>query len=61
MEFNLLKIGFSYMTIFIVVMGCFVNNAERYLPVFLTHNFRYGKLSYEGKSSQLKIPEVPKR
>jgi hypothetical protein len=61
MEFNLLKIGFSYMTIFVVVMGCLINSVEKYLPVFLIQAFRHGKFAYEGKSSQLKIIEVPKR
>jgi hypothetical protein len=61
MEFNLLKTVFSYMTIYVVVMGCLTNNAERYVPVFLRQIFRYGKFAYEGKSSQLKIIQVPKR
>jgi thiamine transporter ThiT len=61
MEFNLLKIGFSFITVFVVVMGCLINSVEKYLPVFLTQTYRYGKFAYEGKSSQLKIIEVPKR
>jgi hypothetical protein len=61
MEFNLLKIGFSLMTIFVVVMGCLINNIEKYLPAFLTQTFRHGKFAYQGKPSQLKIIEVPKR
>ncbi|XP_023704176.1 polyprenol reductase [Cryptotermes secundus] len=60
MEFNLLKIGFSLMTIFVVVMGCLINNIEKYMPVFLTQTFRHGKFAYQGKPSQLKIIEVPK-
>ena len=61
MEFNLLKIGFSFMIIFVVVMGCLINSVENYLPVFLTQTFRLGKFAYEGKSSQFRIIEVPKR
>jgi hypothetical protein len=61
MEFNLLKIGFSLMTIFVVVMGCLINSVEKYLPVFLKQTFRHGKYAYRGKPSQFKIIEVPKR
>jgi thiamine transporter ThiT len=61
MEFNLLKLGFSLMTIFVVVGGCLINNIEKYLPAFLTQTFRYGKFAYQGKPTQLKIIEVPKR
>jgi len=56
-----LKMGFSCMTIFVVVFGCLINNIEKYLPVFMKQTFRHGKFAYEGKSSQLKIIEVPKR
>lgn len=60
MELNLLKIGFSCITIFVVVIGCLINSIEKYLPVFLTRTFRHGKYAYKGKSSQWVI-EVPKR
>jgi hypothetical protein len=49
------------MTIFVIIVGCLINNIEKYLPVFLTQTFRHGKFAYRGKPSQLKIIEVPKR
>jgi hypothetical protein len=61
MEFNLLKISFSFMTIFVVVLGYLINSIGKYVPVFITQTFRHGKFAYEGKLSQLKIIEVPKR
>lgn len=57
----MLKIGFSFMTIFVVVLGCLINSVEKCLPVCMKQAFRHGKFAYEGKSSQLKIIEVPKR
>ncbi|PSN49004.1 Polyprenol reductase [Blattella germanica] len=60
MEFNLLKIGFSLMTLFVVIMGGLINNIETYLPVFLTQTFRHGKFAYRGTPSPIKIIEVPK-
>lgn len=56
----MLKIGFSFMTIFVVVLGCLINSVEKCLPVCMKQAFRHGKFAYEGKSSQLKIIEVPK-
>ena len=61
MEFNLLKIGFSLMTLIIVILGGLINCAENHLPIFITQTFRLGKFAYQGKPSQLKIIEVPKR
>ena len=61
MEFNLLKIGFSLMTLFVVILGGLINIIENHLPVFLIQTFRHGKFAYRGKPTQLKIIEVPKR
>ncbi|XP_046674289.1 polyprenol reductase-like [Homalodisca vitripennis] len=63
MELNLLKIGFTLMTLFIVVIGGFINNFEKCLPTFIAQTFRYGKFAYKGEPSSLRfiILEVPKR
>lgn len=61
MEFNLLKIGFTLMTLFIVVIGGLINNFEKSLPIFISQTFRYGKFAYKGKLSAIKVVEVPKR
>lgn len=61
MEFNLLKIGFTMMTLFIVVIGGLINNFEKCLPIFIAQTFRYGKFAYKGKLSNFKVLEVPKR
>ncbi|XP_075212268.1 polyprenal reductase [Lycorma delicatula] len=61
MELNLLKIGFSFMTFHIAVVGCLINTYEKYLPVFITETFRYGKFSYSGVPSNLRVILVPKR
>lgn len=60
MELNLLKLLFALMTIFIVIVGNLLNFFEERLPVFVVQTFRYGKFSYNGRSS-LKVIEVPKR
>lgn len=63
MDLNLLKIGFTLMTLFIVIIGGFINNFEKCLPAFVAQTFRYGKFAYKGKPSTLSlmILEVPKR
>jgi len=61
MELNLLNWAFSCMTVYIVVMGFLINSVEKHLPVILNSAFRYGKFADVGKSSQLKIIEIPKR
>ncbi|KAJ4447107.1 hypothetical protein ANN_09107 [Periplaneta americana] len=60
MELNLLKIGFSFMTIFVVVTGCLINNIEKRLPVFIRQTLRHGKYAYRGRPSRIKVIEVPK-
>lgn len=61
MKLNLLKICFSFMTLFIVFIGGLINNYEKFLPIFITQTFRYGKFSYSGRQTNLKLLEVPKR
>lgn len=61
MEFNLLKICFTLMTLFIVVIGGLINNFEKCLPAFFAQTFRYGKFAYKGKPSSIVVLEVPKR
>ena len=61
MDLNLLKWVFSCMTIYVVVMGYLMNSVQERLPLILNSAFRYGKFADVGKSSQLKIIEVPKR
>jgi hypothetical protein len=61
MELNLLKWVFSCMTIYVVVMGYLINSVQERLPLILISGFRYGKFADVGKSSQLKIIEIPKR
>lgn len=60
MEFNILKIVFTLMTLFIVVIGGLINNFEKCMPTFMAQSFRYGKLTRKEKSS-IKVVEVPKR
>lgn len=63
MDLNWIKIGFTLMTLFIVVIGGSINNFEKCLPAIIAQTFRYGKFTYKGKPSKLSrvIIEVPKR
>lgn len=60
MEYNLVKVGFTLCTLLIVFLGGLINNFEHKLPVIIRQAYRYGKFSYKGHPTLIKILEIPK-
>lgn len=57
---NYIQLIFTFFAFFIVAVGALINCFERYLPVFISDAFRYGKFAYKGESASIKPIKVPK-
>lgn len=58
---NFIKILFAQMAIIMVLLSGFINTVEKYLPIFVSRTFRYGKFACESTSETFIKPiELPK-
>uniref|UniRef100_U5EHQ2 Polyprenal reductase n=1 Tax=Corethrella appendiculata TaxID=1370023 RepID=U5EHQ2_9DIPT len=60
-SFNLVNFLFINLIVCIVILGSLVTFLEKYIPVFITQTFRYGKHAHKGRLDKfVSLLEVPK-